>query len=325
LPLRANNALARRFWKVEDATFEYRVYASAGDTFNATACVVATDTRQRFIVDPSTSTSATYEFSGASIIGYDITNDVITINGATLKDCTALLNGGGLDGCSLTNTPVTTDDPGNISGTSFTSGGTGHAITNTAPGTYAFEGNTFSGKSGTSTNAPIYNNSGGAVTLNILAGDTVPTVRNGAGASTTINTPPVAITANVLAGSRVQLYNVTDDVEIDNDVEAGTSYSFTVTTEAAPGDTIRLRVTRKGYLAFEGTGVFSAAGVGFVTAQVADDVYDAFGIDGATITKFYICWAIFTDTPLAQRVLCNLPALAQLFSCQKLGHFPFLQ
>lgn len=287
LPLRANASITRRFWQVQDDTLEYRVYASAGDTFKANACVVATDTRQRFVVDPSTSTSATYDFAGASIIGYDITNAVITMNGATLKDCTALLNGGGLDGCTLNNSPVTTNDPGNIEGCAFISGGTGHAVTITAPGTYTFSGNTFSGYgAGGSTDAAIYNNSGGAVTLNILATDTTPTVRNGAGASTTIATPPITITANVLAGSRVQLYNVTAAAEIDNDTEAGTSYSFTVTTEATPGDTIRLRVTRKGYLAFEASGTFSAAGIGFVTSQVVDDVYDDFGVDGATVTKF---------------------------------------
>lgn len=287
LPLRANSSITRRFWQVQDDTLEYRVYASAGDTFKANACVIATDTRQRFVVDPSTSTSATYDFAGASIIGYDITNAVITINGATLKDCTALLNGGGLDGCTLNNSPVTTNDPGNIGGCTFVSGGTGHAVIITAPGTYTFYGNTFSGYGASgSTDAAIYNNSGGAVTLNILATDTAPTVRNGAGASTTIATPPITITANVLAGSRVQLYNVTDDTEIDNTVEAGTSYSFTVTTQAAPGDTIRLRVTRKGYLAFETSGVFSTSGLGFVTSQVVDEVYNDFGIDGATVTKF---------------------------------------
>jgi hypothetical protein len=286
LPLRADPSITRRFWKVEDNSLEYRVYASANDTFKANACVIATDTRQDFIVDPLTSTSATYDFSGASIIGYDITNAVITINGAALKNCTALLNGGGLDGCSLVNTLVTTNDPSNITDTSFTSGGTGHAIIITTPGTYTFEGNTFSGYSGTSTNAAIYNNSGGVVTLNILGDDEVPTVRNGAGASTTISTPPIQITANVLANSRVQLYNVTTDQEIANVTEATTSYAFTVTTQASSGDTIRLRVTKKGYLPFETSGVFSLAGLGFVTSQVADTVYNDFGIDGATVTKF---------------------------------------
>ncbi|WP_371077832.1 hypothetical protein, partial [Salmonella enterica] len=47
------------------------------------------------------------------------------------------------------------------------SASTGHAIEITTPGTYSFSGNVFSGYGATgSTSAAIYNNSGGAVTLN---------------------------------------------------------------------------------------------------------------------------------------------------------------
>jgi len=74
----------------------------------------------------------------------------------------------------------------NVSGLSFTSDGTGHAIYITATGSYTFTNFTYSGygASGT-TDAVIYNNSGGAVTINVVGGDT-PTYRNGAGASTSV-------------------------------------------------------------------------------------------------------------------------------------------
>ena len=68
----------------------------------------------------------------------------------------------------------------------FTSDGAGHAIYITTPGSYDYTLNSFNGYGvDTSTDAAIYNNSGGAVTINVNSGDT-PTFRNGVGASTTI-------------------------------------------------------------------------------------------------------------------------------------------
>jgi hypothetical protein len=270
---------------------EYRIICGASDTFKANACVIATDTRQNFIVDSGSSASATYDFAGASIIGYDITHNVagITINGATLQNCQATLNGGSLDSCVIVNlfNRILTNNPENISGCSFTSAGTGHAIEISATGTFDFFGNTFSGYGANSTtDAAIYNNSGGAVTLTLQSGDPTPTVRNGAGASTTIASPPVTVTATVLADSRVQLYNVTDATEIDNVFEGTTSYEFIITTEAAPGDVIRLRVCKKGYQSVEATAVYSGSSIGFVISQQVDDVYDTYGLDGAAVTGF---------------------------------------
>jgi len=75
----------------------------------------------------------------------------------------------------------------NVSGLSFTSDGTGHAIYITATGTYTFTDFSYSGYGSTgTTDAVVYNNSGGAVTINVVGG-TSPTYRNGSGASTTIN------------------------------------------------------------------------------------------------------------------------------------------
>lgn len=98
---------------------------------------------------------------------------------------------------------------------------------------------------------------------------------------------PVTAGAIVLAGSRVQLYNVDTDTEIDNAVEASTSYAYTITTEASDGDTLRLRVTKLGYEPVEVFGVFdSAAGATFLVTQVADAIYTTWGIDGSTVTEF---------------------------------------
>lgn len=86
----------------------------------------------------------------------------------------------------------------------FTSDGTGHGVEITAAGTYTFTNWNFSGYStaipGTnstpssgSTDAMVFNNSGGAVTINIFGGTNV-TVRNAASSTTTV---VVAVTVTI--------------------------------------------------------------------------------------------------------------------------------
>jgi hypothetical protein len=309
-PLSFSAALTRRFWKipVESDSCQFKLKASANDTINYTACVIGTATRQIFQVDPASSASATYNFAGSSIINWLVNNDVFNFNDCTFVRCAFVLNGGGVDNCELVDCePMFTDDTSNITDSNFTSPGTGHAITITATGTFSLEGNTFSGYGvNATTDAAIYNNSGGAVTLNLLSTDTTPTIRNGAGASTTLVFAPVPVTATILANSRVQLYNVTTATELDNVFVAGTSYSYNIaTSEASVGDTVRLRVCKKGYQPFEANAVFALTGVPLVINQAVDAIYSAYALDGATITKFD---ADYVDDEVDLNVASNFSA-----------------
>lgn len=206
-PQAAGLSIRRRFWRVpvSSAAAGLVVRASANDTINMTNCLHVTDTKQAFLIDPTSSASATYNFSGSVNIGWEVTNGVagVVFNSATFRTCNGIfLTGGGMDGCTIrdsaTSPAVTADDPSDIVDCRFISAGTGHAIELTTPGSYDFDGNTFSGygADGT-TDAAIYNNSGGLVTLTINGGGDVPTVRNGAGASTTILTSQVSFTVTV--------------------------------------------------------------------------------------------------------------------------------
>lgn len=204
MPLRATPSIGRRFWTVPDDSpaAEFRVLASANDVVNLNACVIATDTRQDFVIDPTTSGSASYDFAGASVVGWRVLNDVVAFNSVTFQRCHGiLLNGGSMVDCSVlapaSSPAVTTDDPGNIEDTAFESSGAGHAIEITATGSFTLTNLTYTGYGADeTTDAAIYNNSGGAVTLTIAGGDT-PTVRNGAGASTTIVVNPVTVLIGV--------------------------------------------------------------------------------------------------------------------------------
>jgi len=89
----------------------------------------------------------------------------------------------------------------------FTSDGTGHAIYITTPGSYTYTLNSFTGYGATtSTDAVIYNNSGGAVTINVNSGDT-PTYRNGTSATTSIVAGAVSATVHVVNSSGTDIQN----------------------------------------------------------------------------------------------------------------------
>jgi hypothetical protein len=90
---------------------------------------------------------------------------------------------------------------------------------------------------------------------------------------------------NILSGSRVQLYNLTNSVELFNGVlsTSGFNYSTTYTSSI----TCRLRITKVGYLPIELTGVVTNTGLLFSgDNQITDTIYNTIGIDGSTVTEF---------------------------------------
>ena len=126
--------------------------------------------------------------------------DQFIMNGMNCTDLT--FNGAfNADGAVLLDTAGDSDNASNVI---FNSDGTGHAVIITATGTYDFNEWFFdTGFTGTGTDAGVYNNSGGAVTINVLGGD-VPTVRNGAGASTTVALAVTLVCNGVAEGTAVR-------------------------------------------------------------------------------------------------------------------------
>lgn len=142
----------------------------------------------------------------------------------------------------------------NVSDLTFISAGTGHAITIETPGTYDFNNFTYTGYAatdGATGNEAFYNNSGGSITINVVGGDT-PTVRNGPGASTTVNNNISISVTNLKDNTEVRVYETStlDDTPpytapnqvagIENAVAGTTnSRSFTFSIAAGLGITIR--------------------------------------------------------------------------------------
>lgn len=148
----------------------------------------------------------TFSFLSASTILNSVfrRTDLITQGGAVFDGCTIDVN--------RASVAMLVSNLNNIDNCAFISDGTGHGIELTsahAGGSYTLAGTTFTGyagSDGSTGNEAIYNNSGGAVTINITNGGTTPSIRNGAGASTTVVAGSVTVSVNVknTAGSNVQ-------------------------------------------------------------------------------------------------------------------------
>ena len=218
MPPAPNTSIARRFWQVlpYSPAAAFRITASADDVVDLSACVMAIDVPQDWIIDAASSPLASYAFTGAALIGWAVQiNADVTVGSATFKGTRGIvLTDGKLMGCTVTGSAtspaVTTADLEMIEDTAFVSAGSGHAIRLTGTGTFALSGCTFTGY-GSGTDAAIFNDSGGAVTINLPIGSDVPTVLNGAGASTTIVSPT---TVQIAGGGSdtIQMRRLSDHV-----------------------------------------------------------------------------------------------------------------
>ena len=265
------------------------IFASSACTIDLSSCVLVTPQINPFTIDASSSTSATYSFQGLTLSGYDVTwKTGIPVRGITFTRCRNIdLKNNTIENNVFTGTTDATgiliEAGSTLRNNSFIARqSSDYALEIASAGSFVFDGNTYSGY----TNVINVTATTGTVNITLSVGDTVPTFTT-AGATVNIIAPTVDITATISAGSRVQIYNVTTNTEIDNVVEPTSSYSYTVTTEATNGDTIRIRVTKLGLLPFEGQAIFSGtAGASFFVSQPTDTVYVANGVNGSTVTEF---------------------------------------
>ena len=124
-----------------------------------------------------------------------------TVSNAEILRC-AIINANTADGVAF----MTTDDMSGIVNCTFQFSD-GHALELTTPrvATQSSTGNAFTGYGANDTNdAAIYNNTAGAVTINVADGLT-PTVRNGTSASTVVNATVTFTLTNVVSGSRFHM------------------------------------------------------------------------------------------------------------------------
>lgn len=146
-----------------------------------------------------------------------------------------------------------------------------------AAGTYNMSGTQFSGT------VELVNSSGGAVVVQAPVGVSYTNT----GPNITVELPSLDVVVSapaLISGSRVQLYNLTDDVEVLNAelVSAGMTY----TTPFTSNKIMRLRADHASKLPLETVGVLTASGLTFLDVQAEDDVYLGNGIDGGAVSEF---------------------------------------
>lgn len=171
---------------------------------------------------------------GAGTISTDAISCVFSNSGLVTQD-----TGATFDGCKFEDSTSTASldvsDLSDITNCSFVSDGSNHALeldTSHAGNSYDLVGCSFSGYAtvnGSTGNEVIYNNSGGAVTINASGITGTISVRNGTGASTTIILNPVdtLVTVNDSAGDPIENARVLVWVTDNSNYFSGATVSIT--------------------------------------------------------------------------------------------------
>ena len=209
------------------------------------------------VVDNATVDLDSCTFIDMGIFTFNAGTNPNTIDDSIFRRCDGIVQGGAsFTSCTFNSCgPLVSDSLSNISGCSFISSGTGHAIEIDTPGTYTLAGAIFTGYGANdTTDAAIYNNSGGSVTINISGGAT-PTVRNGSGASTTVNNAvSLTISSNVsLVGAEVRIYDLDNNPAGSLGTELSGVESHNAATyvySGSGGNEIWIQIMKSGYAEF---------------------------------------------------------------------------
>jgi hypothetical protein len=279
-PKQYDKAAKQVFYNSVDNVCGLKYFAAAGDTIIHKNSVISSSSRYHWGFNSSYNTSVTPDFSGLSVIGAGtITlNRAVTVTGLTINDYSTLdVSGLTFDQGTIKNVPATSASITTTTGTLIKrssidvsrvtagnywcttttpvifenitwTGGGGHAIRITTPGSYTLVGNVFNsfGANGT-TGAAILNESGGLVTITVSSGGSGTTYRNATGSeSTTIIAGAVDLAINVKdinSGSNLQSARVL--VEVASGVNFPYNASITAT---ASGTTATIAHTGHGLI-----------------------------------------------------------------------------
>lgn len=206
--------------------------------------------------------------SSAFTGGYKGTGTVNQLNGATITDL--VLSGG-----ATWNT---------VQSTWTGSATAADTIDVATAGSYDATGFTFNAAS------TINNSSGGTVNVHLSIGGTQPLTTGG---TVVFSVPQLtAQVTNIIAGSRIQVYNITTASEEANEIVAGTTWSLNYDegVEFTAGDEIRIRLTcQSGTTAcqqYQATALATSSGWSAFASQKTIPAYATIGIDGSTVTEY---------------------------------------
>lgn len=239
-PRQYNAATREVNYNSTDNIIGLKYYPGSSDTIKHRNSIISSKSRYFWGIHASASTSASYDFSGLSVIGAGtitlakaITITELTINNYSTIDATGLTltnstittvpntnasitlsAGSNIDYCTVNTTGLTTAgnywttvaDPSIFSYSAFTgSASTGHAIRITTPGSYTLDGNTFTGYGGsTGSNLVASSGSTSAAIFNDSGGSVTLTIQNG-GSNVSVRNGTSASTTVVIGAVVVTL------------------------------------------------------------------------------------------------------------------------
>jgi hypothetical protein len=234
----------------------YEFYGlDSDDLISFTNCVFTSPSSYYWRFHASHDADAVIDFAGTSVVNATVTlRSTVVLDGMSFIDCsTFTLNSAELAECSFSNTKVSAAQPGDladVTDSTFESAGTGHAIE--ISGTAAnvtLDGLVFIGyatSNGSTGNEAIYVNIGsGSMTISIVGGGSVPSIRTAGATVTVVNTKSYTLT-NLVAGTEVRIFRVSDGVELAGVESSGASFSYDYNYVS---DTdVRVIIQKAGYL-----------------------------------------------------------------------------
>ena len=159
-PTRASSSTPTTQWHVDDNMVGFDFNGQSGDTIKFTSCLFTGGTPYYFRFNASASASATWDFSGSTIVGATVTlQPVYTFTTLIFNNCSEItLNGADITSSTIRDTRATTNQgavaiTSAAEGDGLTSltfinnndGDIGHSIRITGTGTYTFSNHQFSG------------------------------------------------------------------------------------------------------------------------------------------------------------------------------------
>ncbi len=147
-------------------------------------------------------------------------------------------------------------------------------------GTYDLRGSTITGT------LTLVNTSGGSVTVKLVPGRSYTNL--GPNITVTSSLSVSVVVNNIIAGSRIQIYDTSNSVELWNEIVTGTSFTgpYAYTTNV----NIRIRImyvngASVAYKWYKATGTITAVGFMMNAGQEANTVYTDNYVDGSLVTE----------------------------------------
>jgi hypothetical protein len=261
-------------------------YAGATDTIKHRNSVVSSTSKFKWGFNASTSTSATYDFSGLSVIGAGTVTlkSGITLSNVTFSGCAEIpAVGTTLTNCTFNATSAT----GNTGALNVASPTEMAAVTNSTfknntsyainlssatAQTYTFSGITFSGN----TKDVYVAATTGTVTINIVNGGSTPTFTS-AGATVVVNNSVTLTLTGIVNGSEVRIYSRdgsgNNNVELSG-VESVTGNQHQYTYSYVAGTAVNIVVFNTSYQYYTVTNyTLGATNATLPIQQIADRQY----------------------------------------------------